>query len=208
MKYLFIFCFICISLSIYNFILNDLIITEAMHFNTYSKQLDYERIEQLIKSKNKFAWIGYIFIPIRILFKLGIITSCLWLAIFFTEIRTSTIKLFSVVIMAELVNLVPPLIKIIWFGFFQTDYTLIDLQWFFSLSALSLFERENVEKYLAYPLQLLSIWELAYWLLLGYGLSRVLQKPLSEGMRLVAVSYGPALALWVLFVVFLSVNLG
>lgn len=172
------------------------------------EKYEYDRLIRIMQNREHNSWIFYLLIPIRVFIKIFFVASCLWISIFFAEIKLSFRKLIAVSVGAEIINLVPSLLKIGWFTLIKTEYTLNDLQRFPTFSALSLFEREYVEKYLMYPLHLLSIWELAYWILLAYGLSRVLQKPISEGMRLVAVSYGPALALWVLFVVFLSVNLG
>ena len=199
---------LCLITVLYAMVVKSLLITESLYYNSFAEQLSYERISQLIENEKKWAWLGYVFIPIWFLIKFTLVASCLWLAGFFAEAKLSFSSAFGVAVGAEVVSLVPPLVKIGWFTFVQTDYTLGDLQWFSPLSALSLFDREHVEPFLAYPLQLLSLWEVAYWLLLAYGLGRVLRRTPSEGFRLVAASYGPALAIWVLFVVFLTVNLG
>jgi hypothetical protein len=46
--------------------------------------------------------------------------------------------LWGFVIIAEFVFLLVPIFKIIWFYFFQTNYTLEDIQYFYPLSALNI----------------------------------------------------------------------
>lgn len=201
------FCGLCLTMIGYIVVTKYLLIDESLYFNSFAEQLSYERIEQLIENEKKWAWLGYVLIPVWFLIKITLVASCLWLVVFFAELKLSFGKLAGIVVVAETVSLVPPLIKLGWFLFVQTDYTLTDLQWFSPLSALSLFDRDHVQTYLAYPLQLLSVWELTYWIVLAHGLGKLMGKSTAEGFRWVALSYGPALTLWVVFVVFLSVNL-
>lgn len=203
-----VFAAFCSVTALFAVATKHLLIDEALYYNSFAEQLSYERIGQLIENERKWAWLGYALIPAVYLVKFSMVASCLWLAGFFANVKLPFGKAFGVALLAETVSLVPPLLKIGWFAFVHTDYTLADLQWFSPLSALGLFEREDLETYLAYPLQVLSVWEVAYWLLLAYGLGKALQKPLPDGLRLVAASYGPGLVLWVLLVVFLTVNLG
>lgn len=210
LKYRTLFYFIafCLIIAFFIFTSNGLLIDEDLYYKSLSDKLSYARIKQLIDKQKKWAWLSFAFIPFIYAIKFSLVASCLWLSGFFAEVKISFGRAFGVALLAETVLLVPILLKIGWFSFVQTDYTLADLQWFAPLSALSLFARDSLETYLAYPLQVLSVWEVAYWLLLAYGLAKTLQKPLSDGLRLVAASYGPGLVLWVLFVVFLTVNLG
>lgn len=108
--------------------------------------------------------------------------------------------------LAEIPFLLVPLIKLFWFLFVQTDYTFNDLQYFYPLSALQLFEVKSLATWQIYPLQLVNIFELVYWILLAYWLKRLLNITLTKGMELVVTSYGTGLLLWVVFITFLSLN--
>jgi hypothetical protein len=202
------FLVFCLIIEFFIIVSQGVLIDKDLYYESLSDKLNHDRIAKLIEKQEEWAWLSYAFIPVMYAIKFSLVASCLWLAGFFAEENVSFGRAFGLAILAESVSLVPLLLKIGWFTFVQTDYTLADLQWFWPLSALNLFERENLEPYLAYPLRLLSVWELAYWLLLAYGMAKALQKPLTDGLRLVAASYGPGLVLWVLFVVFLTINLG
>lgn len=199
---------ICFATILYLVVTKYFIIDEKLYFNFFADKLSYERIEKLIKDEEKWSWVGYVSIPIWILIKISFVASCLWLRGFLSEILFSFEKLIEITLIAEYISLAPLLIKLSWFLLIQTDYTLLDLQWFSPLSTLNLFERDSIQSYLTYPLHLLSIWEVGYWLLLAYGVGKLLRRPTADGLRFVALSYGPALVLWVLFVIFLNVNYG
>ena len=103
-------------------------------------------------------------------------------------------------------------LKIIWFYFFQTSYTLEDLQYFYPLSALNIVGYQGLESWFIYPLQVLNLFELAYWLLLAYFIGKLAftekdkGKPMDLGFKIVASSYGSALLLWVVVVMFFTLN--
>ena len=89
----------------------------------------------------------------------------------------------------------------------QTDYDLNDLQAFYPLSLLNLFETQELDKWLIYPLQLVNLFELVYWLVLAYGVSQVIEMPMQRAFGIVAASYGSGLLVWVVFIMFLTISL-
>ena len=149
---------------------------------------------------------GYVFIPIIYLLKFSLISLVLLTGFFFIDTKANFSILFKAVMLAEIPFLLVPLIKLFWFLFVQTDYTFNDLQYFYPLSALQLFEVKSLATWQIYPLQLVNIFELVYWILLAYWLKRLLNITLTKGMELVVTSYGTGLLLWVVFITFLSLN--
>ena len=113
---------------------------------------------------------------------------------------------------AEFVFLGVGVLKIVWFYFFQTSYTLEDLQYFYPLSALNIVGYKGLDNWFIYPLQVLNLFELAYWLLLSYFIGKLAftekdkGKPMDLGFKIVASSYGSALLLWVVVVMFFTLN--
>ena len=93
--------------------------------------------------------------------------------------------------------------KIIWFYFFQTNYTLKDIQYFYPLSALNIVDYKGLEPWFIYPFQTLNLFELAYWLILAFYIGKATETNMDNGLKIVASSYGSALLLWVITVMFL-----
>jgi len=202
------FMFLCLISGLLIYLRNYLLISEDIYYQSLSERFTFERIRELIDDRKKWFWVNYISIPFILIIKFSLVSSSLWLGAFFFNRKVSFSDLFGVAMLAELISQVPPVLKIFWFFFIQTDYTLTDLQQFSPFSALSLFEEGTIQPYLVYPLHLLSVWEIGYWILLAYGLSRVIGNPLTKSLQIVAVSYGSGLLLWVVFGMYLSVSMG
>jgi hypothetical protein len=194
---------VCILVKVTDYLL----FSENLYYNAYAEQLTYEQISKLIKNQHRWQWLNYIILPIFYLLKFALVASCLGLGLYLATNRWVFKPFFEAAIKAEFVLLIPSLIKILWFLFVQTDYTLNDLQFFYPLSLINIFEPGTVEPYLLYPLQVLNLFEVAYWFALAYGVARVIKEPLEEGFKLVMASYGSGLVLWVAFVMFLTVSL-
>ncbi|WP_292945044.1 MULTISPECIES: hypothetical protein [unclassified Mucilaginibacter] len=189
------------------FLFQKVLLTKNVYYNSLQDQLDNSRIDQLFDSQAKYAWFGYVVIPIWLLIKITIITLCLQAGIILQNIKLSFKKTFTIAITAEFVFLLSIFIKFFWFFFVKTNYTIADVQQFYPISALNLFDVKTISPLLVYPLQTLNIFEVLYWFILAAGISQALKTDMDKGVRIVFVSYIPALVVWLCCVVFLTVNL-
>ena len=209
-KYLIFFTLIALSIT-FTFLSNHFLLSENIYFDAFAEQFSFEQIEEIIFEASKWKWVGYAFIPVFIVFKITLVTCCLSIGLYFVINQFNFNELFKIALLAELIFLIPSLLKIIWFAFFQTDYNLLDLQLFYPLSALSLFDETAVQQnqsWLVYPLQTLNLFEVAYWLLLAKGVSEVIKKDFTKSFELVMASYGTGLVLWVVTIMFITVTYG
>ncbi|WP_445718281.1 hypothetical protein [Flavobacterium sp.] len=182
-------------------------------YNLYNNILTKRQIDELLDLKVKWQIFTYVIIPLILLIKTALIASVLYIGTFFySKIKVTFKQLFDAVVKAEFVFLGVGVLKIVWFYFFQTNYTLEDLQYFYPLSALNIVGYQGLESWFIYPLQVLNLFELAYWLLLAYFIGKLAftekdkGKPMDLGFKIVATSYGSALLLWVVVVMFFTLN--
>ncbi len=56
-------------------------------------------------------------------------------------------------------------------------------------------------------LQLVNLFEIAYWLLLADLLKKIINRPFWKSFEFVLSTYGVGLLIWTVFVVFLTLNL-
>lgn len=154
----------------------------------------------------KWQWVGYVFVPVYLGLKTLLVTTVLYVGVFFfgKEIRFKA--LWHIAVKAEYVFLAVVIVKTAWFYLVKTDYTLEDIQYFYPLSAINMVGHEGLEAWFVYPFQVLNLFELAYWLLLAYLLGKALRVKTDEGFKIVAAGYGSALLLWVVAVMFLVLN--
>jgi hypothetical protein len=184
---------------------------EKLLIQNLSSTLTEDQILEFFSFQKKWEWLSYGFIPLFLLIKTALVATCLYMGAFFFSKGNFTFKqLWSIAVKAEYVFLLVGVLKIVWFYFFQTNYTLEDLQYFYPLSGLNIIGYEGLEPWYIYPLQVLNLFEVAYWLVLAYFVGELAFKketyPMQEGLKVVAISYGPALLLWVALVMFLTLN--
>ena len=186
---------------------------EELFYNSLLTKFSTDQIDKVLNFQKKWQWLSYPFIPLLLLIKITLISSVLYIGTFFYSKAKVTFKqLFNAVVKAEFVFLGVGVLKIIWFYFFQTNYTLEDLQYFYPLSALNIVGYQGLESWFIYPLQVLNLFELAYWLLLAYFIGKLAftekdkGKPMDLGFKIVASSYGSALLLWVVVMMFFTLN--
>lgn len=180
---------------------------DSLIYNSIADKLSTQQITEYFEFQEKWKWLGYIILPILFVIKTSAVASVCYIGgFFFSAKQIAFKKLFNIVITAEFVFLLVPVFKIIWFYFFQTKFTLEDIQYFYPLSALNIVGYEGLEPWLLYPLQTFNLFELGYWLLLAYYIGKETETTMDHGFKIVASSYGSALLLWVVVVMFFTLN--
>ncbi len=196
--------FISIILALFsNYILNF----NVLLVNSLAEQISYEQINELLDFQEKWEWIGFIITPLLLILKISIIAAILDVGCFFFSKEIKYKKLFNIVVKAEFVFLLAIIFKTAWFYFFQTEYNLEDLQYFYPLSALNIFGYEGLQPWFIYPFQVLNLFELAYWFILAYLIGKELNENTDKGFSIVASSYGVSLLIWVVGVMFITLNM-
>ena len=88
----------------------------------------------------------------------------------------------------------------------MADYNLEDLQAFNPLSLGNLVNLSEIDAWIAYPLNLISFWELLYWVFLVAGVRELFKVSYWKSFLIVLCSYGIGLVIWVIFVMYLILN--
>lgn len=203
LKYLLV-CFLFILTSE---VLKSTINYKELIYNSFAEKLSSNQIKEILHLQDKWQWVGYIFVPIYILLKTAIISSILYIGTFFFSKKDIDFKnIWNCVVKAEFIFLLIPIFKIIWFYFFQTTYTLEDIQCFYPLSALNITGYKGIDPWLLYPLQTLNLFEVAYIIYLSYKIGSLTKTNADIGLKIVGYSYVPSLLLWVAVVMFFTLN--
>ncbi len=186
---------------------------DNIFYQTYNQQLSLSRIDQMLELSKKWQWIGYAIIPVVILLRVFYTSIFLYIGVFFTNLKIEFGKLFKIALLADFVFVLAALAKMVILIFFKEVSTLEDLQ-FQPLSVMELLNSSTVDTLFVYPLSLLNVFELGYFIVLGWLLVPVLneanpEQPVKFGrsLQIAATSYGSGLLLWVLLVMFLTLNM-
>lgn len=185
----------------------------ALNFNglvyeSLVRQLNVEQTNKIFENIRMWQIIGYIAIPMLIYFKTQLIAVVLRIGSFIVDEDISHNKLWSIALKAEFIFLSVSVIKLLWFYFFKSDYVLEDIQSYYPLSLLNMVDVTSVDPWYIYPLQTLNLFEVAYWITLVYLINKTIsiKKPFT-GLKIVALSYGPALLIWIVGVMFFTLNI-
>jgi hypothetical protein len=196
-----------ISYLLLTWVTNTYILTDSTYISLWSDRLSVDRAIQLLESNKRNRWIGYLFVPVFLYIKVLIVAFTFKSGFYLSNIEIPLRHIFKIVLMAELVPVIGLLIQFVYF-LLNGVSSIEQLNSFAPFSLLSLFNENEVPVYLSYPLRLLSLYEIAYWILLAIGLKEYLRKSFTKSIGLVASCYGLGLLLWVVFVVFIQVQFG
>jgi hypothetical protein len=181
---------------------------DKLIYTSLIEKLSQSQIQDYLLIQDKWEWVSYIIIPVLILIKTLIIASFIYTALyFFSKSKISFLNILSPVLKAEFIFLLIPISKTIWFYFFQTNYTLEDLQYFYPLSALNIIGHNGLEPWLIYPLQTLNLFELAYIIYLAYEIGKLTNTNTDNGFKIMMYSYVPTMLLWACVVMFLTLSM-
>ncbi len=189
-----------------NFSMNEFIISRDLYYNTYADQLSADRIDILINIKARWEWTDYVFIPVILFCKILVIALSIEIGAILLDYKVRFIKIFHVVIIAEAVIIIAQVIRNI--SLFFIDFnTLDEIYNFYPLSVLNLINVKSLDRWLIYPLRLVNVFTVIYFIVLITGLSHILRKrPLR--MLLFSVStYGLCLLIWIMLIMFISIYL-
>lgn len=202
---------LCLTLIMLNlavgFLTNKALITQEAFYHSFSNQFEYTQIDEFYSFRQKSVWIFYILLPFILVFKIFLVSICLQTSLILNDFKLKFTSTFKIAITAEFVFLLPQLIKLAWFLLVKTEYTLTDVQQFYPLSALNLFKIENLSALLIYPFQTFNVFEILYWIILAGGIKQALDTDINHGIRVVFSGYIPALILWIICVMFITVSL-
>ncbi len=190
---------------------NNYIEVSSRIFDYLSKEYPNSVIQNYMESQKKWWWVSYAVTPVIIGIKVLLVAFCLNFIKLFDFEWSEKIKFSDFVflaLIAEFVFVIAGAYKFVNFYWLEPDYTLEDLQTYYPMSLINFREYISTEKWLAYPLQLVNLFELFYWGILAWGLwefSGQKMKP-AKSLGLVALTYGTGLLFWVGIVSFLILN--
>jgi hypothetical protein len=187
--------------------LNNHVLTGKVYYQTMGEQVSVERIGHFLALRDKLVIIGYGLIPLIFLFKVTLIAMCMNIGSLFFDYEIGFGKIFGITIVSELVFVAANYLKILVLAFFKPVMVVSDVNLFYPLSLMNLAEDPaSMEKWLYYPFLTINLFEVAYVLFFALGIRYLTGKTYRETLKYTAISYGAGLAVWIGFVMFLSIS--
>ena len=200
------FFLICVFSILISLVTNEFILIDEIFHRQYQEQLDVSQLKSYTQLRNKWSWVSYVILPFIYLIKIGFTSICLYTGVFLRDLPFSLKKLFVISLFAETVFLLPFILKTIWFGIVDVDFSLVEFSNFYPLSLQNFFINKEIAPWWLYPLQSINVFELIYFFVLALGISLVFQHRFVKALLLVITSYGLGLILLLTSVTFLVIN--
>lgn len=184
------------------------VFTDNLYFNSFESKRTIQGIENLIMAEREDEWLNYPIAGLVILLPSLLIAFCLNLGIILRDFKVSFIKLFGVVLKAQIIFALNYLISIILriSGIIDFSYYTANNNFEYQ-SALVFFDTKVLPDWLLYPIQCINITEIIHILFLTLGITWLLNLKSSKALFFVLLWYGVGLLLWIVFSVFLQTNI-
>ena len=201
-----VFFAICATYLVITYIQQEFILTDSVYYTSYGEQMTVDRIAQFLEMQDKWQWIGYAFIPIVLILQVFVITICLNIGTLILNYKVSFGELFGMVMKASLVFAFGQVLYTFALQFYpiETFDDFVDSNIF---SLLAWVGTDNIPSWFIYPVSLANIFTICFFLVLAGGMAWLVGKNYKKMLAFIAATYGAGLLLWVLFIVFLQLNL-
>ncbi len=146
----------------------------------------------------------YISIPLIYASKFTALGFVLWIGCFLFGYRVTFSQCWGIVLVAELIFLIPELIKIFWFLIIEPDPNYYEIQAFYPFSLMNLVDYLEIEKKYAYPLKALNLFEIIYWYILALGIKNFAKRGMKPAWTIVLGFYLPIFLFWLLFYILVN----
>lgn len=180
---------------------------DKVFIHSLSEQLTSEQIQKVLSIREKWQWVQYALVPLFIGVRVAIVSLLLDVGCLFFNEEISYKRLFHMALLGESIFLFVPILKLCWFYFFHPDFSLEDLQYFYPLSLSNIIDPKTVTTWFIYPLQIANIFEVVYFLFLSIQIDKAIGSTTEKGLNIVGCGYGVGLLLWVVGVMFFTLNM-
>lgn len=189
----------------------NFITTNSKIIDFLAKDYPSEVVQNYMESQKKWWWLAYVATPLLIGIKILLVAFCLNFIKLLDLPGLDNIKFSDLVFLAligESVFVIAGFYKFVNFYWIDTDYSMETLQTYYPISLLNLRGLISTEKWLAYPLQLVNLFELFYWGILTWGIWELSENKISfpKSLGLTTITYGVGLLFWVGVVSFFILN--
>lgn len=170
---------------------NSRIITQDIIYD-YLIKIGYnaENANSYFKYAFDNQWIKYLFLPIILVFKTFFATFCISISIYLSGKKVDLNSVIRVVMMAQLVWFIEPLFQLFWFKAIQTQYSLNDIENFYTFSLNDFISKQSALTSFSNLFSLISLYELIYCLFMGYGISGIVDGSFKTYFFIVVRGYG------------------
>lgn len=187
------------------FISSHTISTNELIKESLSKQISGERITKYLELQSEWIWLGYVITGLIVLIRTGLIILCLKIGALLYNYKIR--NYLPIIIAGELSLICMNALSLCWFLLNDDNLNLVLIGSFTPLAASNFFNLSIIEPVFHYPLRIINAFEISFWFMLTYFISKELKIKFWKAFEFVMSTYGVGLLIWIVFVMFLTINL-
>jgi hypothetical protein len=143
-----------------------------------------------------FFALQYAMVPFFLVWKITVTSFVLWVGCFLFGYNLGYKSVWKLILILEIVFIGGDATKLIWFLISNTDPNYADFTSFYPFSLQNIFWNETFDPRWLYPLKALNLFELLYWIMMGFGVYALSGKKIKTSMVIVASTYSLFFVLW------------
>jgi hypothetical protein len=181
------------------------VFTDDFYLNALSSNYDdHNKLIEFIRSDRALEWLNYLIVFSIVLVPALLIAFVLNIGTIFREYKIKFTALFAITLKAQIIFAINYLVSIVLksTGIIAKDWNMIDNNYFYQ-SAAYFFKGNDYPLWIMYPLQIINITEIIHLLFLALGFSYIPKFGYLKSIGFVALFYGIAMIIWIIFTVFL-----
>ena len=202
-----VFAGICFIYLFFNWYLQTSVLTNEVYYNSLAGRISTDKLAAFLAGQHRYSFISYLLVPFALLVKISLVSFCLFTGILLTARNLPFRTIFKIALFAESAFTASTLLKLLLLAFSSNISNLSQLEGFAPLSLFSLIKAHSVPAWLAYPLQTIDIFQIAYFLMLAGGLRFFTKESFRNMFLLVLGSYGLGLLCFMIGFAFLTISL-
>lgn len=200
------FVALCFVYAVVVYVQQHFVMTHELYYNTLGEQLTVERIDAVLKLRSRYEWMAFAMIPLTVFLQALLISICLSTGTILMDYKVPFRRVFGMVMKALTIFALGKVLYVMVLLLIDVQ-TMDDLIRADVFSLLGWIDKDGLPDWLLYPLGVLSVFEIIFWVLLAVGMGNLLWRPARQMPGFIAVTYGLGLLVWLALVVFLQLNL-
>jgi hypothetical protein len=192
------------------FVTNEFIMTEAFMFNSLFGQIPEQYIGDYIDFQKKWEWVSYLIFPVILLLKWTFIAAFIAMGAVFMGYNLSFRLIFKGIMSCEWLFVLHGIVNLTILLFSDTN-SLADIERLNFVGKLSigyLIDSQKNIVWLSQSLTALNIVQFIYVFLVSYAMWVISNTAFKTNLFLVIRSYIPALFIWIVLLIYISVSYG
>ena len=143
----------------------------------------------------------YFSIPVVYILKFSLIAFLLWVASFGFGYKVTYAQCWQIAMTAEIVFVIPELLKVGWFFVFRTDPIFAEVRAFYPFSLMNFFQFDSLPSKWHYPLKAINLFEVVYWWMIAAGIYIKSNKSYHRSLYICLFGYIIPFFFWLIYYV-------